>query len=114
MKRILLSAVLLSSFCFAQKTDSLGLNRTQKTDSVKISIKKEMRTNDIEDVVITGTIKPISRHERKRKSIYSQIKHENTFTSCGNFNYDILLALSVLRIRPEYTNFERQSVRRRK
>jgi len=73
MKRILLSAVLLSSFCFAQKTDSLGLNRTQKTDSVKISIKKEMRTNDIEDVVITGTIKPISRSKSPvAVEIYSQ------------------------------------------
>jgi len=73
MKRILLSAVLLSSFCFAQKTDSLGLNRTQKTDSVKVSEKKEMRTNDIEDVVITGTIKPISRSKSPvAVEIYSQ------------------------------------------
>lgn len=73
MKRILFSAVFLSSFCFAQETDSLDLNKTQKTDSVKISEKKEIKTKDIDDVVITGTIKPISKSKSPvAVEIYSQ------------------------------------------
>jgi outer membrane receptor for ferrienterochelin and colicins len=73
MKQILFSVVFLSSFCSAQETDSLDINKTPKTDSVKISIKKEMRTNNIEDVVITGTIKPISRSKSPvAVEIYSQ------------------------------------------
>jgi len=73
MKRILLSAVLLSSFCFAQETDSLDLSKVQKNDSVKISEKKEIKTKDIDDVVITGTIKPISKSKSPvAVEIYSQ------------------------------------------
>lgn len=73
MKQILFSAVFLSSFCFAQETDSLDLNKTQKTDSVKISEKKEIKTKDIDDVVITGTIKPISKSKSPvAVEIYSQ------------------------------------------
>lgn len=73
MKRILLSAVLLSSFCFAQETGSLDLSKVQKTDSVKISEKKEIKTKDIDDVVITGTIKPISKSKSPvAVEIYSQ------------------------------------------
>lgn len=73
MKRILFSVVFLSSFCFAQQADSLDLNKTQKADSVKISEKKEIKTKDIDDVVITGTIKPISKSKSPvAVEIYSQ------------------------------------------
>lgn len=73
MKRILFSAVFLSSYCFAQQADSLDLNKTQKADSVKISEKKEIKTKDIDDVVITGTIKPISKSKSPvAVEIYSQ------------------------------------------
>ena len=73
MKRIFLSAVLLSSFCFAQQTDSLDLNKIQKNDSVKISEKKVIKTKDIDDVVITGTIKPVSKSKSPvNVEIYSQ------------------------------------------
>lgn len=73
MKRIFLSAVLLSSFCFAQQTDSLDLNKIQKNDSVKISERKVIKTKDIDDVVITGTIKPVSKSKSPvNVEIYSQ------------------------------------------
>ncbi|MDH6252727.1 outer membrane receptor for ferrienterochelin and colicins [Chryseobacterium sp. H1D6B] len=60
MKRILLIATFLSSFCFSQETDSLHLKPNKELDSLKIS-KKEERTKLIDDIVITGTIKPVSR-----------------------------------------------------
>lgn len=70
MKRILFSAVLFSGFCFSQETDSLDIN--QKSDSVKIPVKKE-RISDIDDVVITGTIKPVSKSKSPvNVEIYSQ------------------------------------------
>ncbi|MEG2077829.1 TonB-dependent receptor [Chryseobacterium sp.] len=73
MKRIFLSVVLLSSFCFAQQTDSLDLNKIQKNDSVKISERKVIKTKDIDDVVITGTIKPVSKSKSPvNVEIYSQ------------------------------------------
>ena len=73
MKRIFLSAVLLSSFCFAQQTDSLDLNKIQKNDSVKISERKVIKIKDIDDVVITGTIKPVSKSKSPvNVEIYSQ------------------------------------------
>jgi outer membrane receptor for ferrienterochelin and colicins len=73
MKQILFSVVFLSSFCFAQETDSLDLNPNQKNDSVKISKRKEMKTTDIDDVVITGTIKPVSKSKSPvAVEIYSQ------------------------------------------
>lgn len=70
MKRILFSAVLFSGFCFSQETDSLDLNK--KSDSVKIPVKKE-KVSDIDDVVITGTIKPVSKSKSPvNVEIYSQ------------------------------------------
>jgi len=70
MKRIFFSAVLFSGFCFSQEADSLDLNK--KSDSIKISLKKE-RIGDIDDVVITGTIKPVSKSKSPvNVEIYSQ------------------------------------------
>ncbi|MBD8084422.1 TonB-dependent receptor plug domain-containing protein [Chryseobacterium caseinilyticum] len=70
MRRILFSAVFISGFCFAQEADSLDLNK--KTDSVKIPVKKE-KISDIDDVVITGTIKPVSKSKSPvNVEIYSQ------------------------------------------
>ncbi|KPE50241.1 TonB-dependent receptor plug domain-containing protein [Chryseobacterium indologenes] len=72
MKRILFSFTLLSSCCFAQETDSLGVSQKMKADSVKVSQLK-VRTSNIEDVVITGTIKPVSRSKSPvAVEIYSQ------------------------------------------
>jgi len=58
MRRISLSLVLSSSFCFSQENDSL--NVVGKTDSMHLPHKKE-RSKLIDDVVITGSIKPVSR-----------------------------------------------------
>ncbi|MDR2235501.1 MAG: TonB-dependent receptor [Chryseobacterium sp.] len=72
MKRILFSITLLPSFCFAQETDSLNVNQPIKTDSVLASPAKT-KTSHIEDVVITGTIKPVSRSKSPvAVEIYSQ------------------------------------------
>ncbi|WP_294247244.1 TonB-dependent siderophore receptor [uncultured Chryseobacterium sp.] len=73
MKRILFSAVLFSPFCFSQKTDSLNVYRSEKIDSAGTQKKKEMKTKDIDDVVITGTLKPVSRSKSPvAVEIYSQ------------------------------------------
>lgn len=61
MQRILFSALFLSSFCFAQETDSLQVNPSKKMDSVNLEKKKEIKTQNIDDVVITGTLKPVSK-----------------------------------------------------
>lgn len=72
MKRILFSVVFLSSYCFSQETDSVRLDQNKKIDSVAI-LKKMSQTRDIDDVVITGTIKPISRSKSPvAVEIYSQ------------------------------------------
>lgn len=72
MKQILFSVVLLSSYCFSQESDSLDINHNLKTDSAAAS-KKEMKTKMIDDVVITGTIKPVSRSKSPvAVEIYSQ------------------------------------------
>ncbi|WP_153398534.1 TonB-dependent receptor plug domain-containing protein [Chryseobacterium vaccae] len=60
MKRILFSITFLSSYCFAQETDSLSIPQKMKTDSSSVS-QPNVKTGHIEDVVITGTIKPVSR-----------------------------------------------------
>ncbi|CAD7800361.1 Colicin I receptor [Chryseobacterium aquaeductus] len=68
--RILLFFIFLSSFCFSQETDSLNVG--DKKDSVKIN-QKEEKTKLIDDVVITGTIKPMSRSKSPvAVEIYSQ------------------------------------------
>ncbi|KQT25958.1 TonB-dependent receptor [Chryseobacterium sp. Leaf405] len=73
MKRILFSVVLLSSYCFSQESDSLTFNDSKKPDSAKTLNKKEIKTKNIDDVVITGTIKPISRSKSPvAVEIYSQ------------------------------------------
>ncbi|KFE99650.1 TonB-dependent receptor [Chryseobacterium formosense] len=73
MQRILFSALFLSSFCFAQKTDTLDFNQIQKIDSATSEKKKEIKTRVIDDVVITGTIKPISKSKSPvAVEIYSQ------------------------------------------
>jgi len=70
MRRILFSAVFISGFCFAQEADSLDLSK--KSDSIKIPVKKE-KISDIDDVVITGTIKPVSKSKSPvNVEIYSQ------------------------------------------
>lgn len=70
MKRILFSVIFFSGFCFSQETDSLDLNK--KSDSIKIHVKKE-RVKLIDDVVITGTIKPVSKSKSPvAVEIYSQ------------------------------------------
>ncbi|WP_162087132.1 TonB-dependent receptor plug domain-containing protein [Chryseobacterium aquaeductus] len=70
MMRILLFFIFLSSFCFSQETDSLNVG--DKKDSVKIN-QKEEKTKLIDDVVITGTIKPMSRSKSPvAVEIYSQ------------------------------------------
>lgn len=72
MKRILFSVTLLSSFCFSQETDSLTVQQTIKNDSALIA-KGKMKTSSIEDVVITGTIKPFSRSKSPvAVEVYSQ------------------------------------------
>jgi len=72
MKQILFSLILLSSFCFSQETDSLSVKKTIKTDSAIIS-KARIKTSSIEDVVITGTIKPFSRSKSPvAVEVYSQ------------------------------------------
>jgi len=73
MKRILFSVVFLSTYCFSQETDSLSLNQPIKQDSVKTVNKKEVKTKLIDDVVITGTIKPVSKSKSPvAVEIYSQ------------------------------------------
>lgn len=72
MKRILFSVVFLSSYCFSQETDSVRLDQNKKIDSVAVP-RKVSQTRDIDDVVITGTIKPISRSKSPvAVEIYSQ------------------------------------------
>lgn len=72
MKRILFSVILLSSFCFSQETDSLSIQQTIKADSTTIP-KTKIKMSTIEDVVITGTIKPFSRSKSPvAVEVYSQ------------------------------------------
>ncbi|MCE4066676.1 TonB-dependent receptor [Chryseobacterium gleum] len=72
MKRILFSITFLSTYCFAQETDSLSLQQTKSQDSASV-MKREYKTSNIEDVVVTGTIKPMSRSKSPvAVEIYSQ------------------------------------------
>lgn len=73
MRQIFFFGVLFSPFCFSQETDSLNVNPSLKADSAGIQKKKEMKTRDIDDVVITGTLKPVSRSKSPvAVEIYSQ------------------------------------------
>ncbi|MBW8524084.1 TonB-dependent receptor [Chryseobacterium chendengshani] len=70
MRRIFFLGVFISGFCLSQQTDSLALNK--ESDSVKIPEKKE-RIKVIDDVVITGSIKPVSKSKSPvAVEIYSQ------------------------------------------
>lgn len=72
MKRILFSITLLSSYCFSQETDSLSLQSQIKQDSSVIS-KPKIKMSTIDDVVLTGTIKPFSRSKSPvAVEVYSQ------------------------------------------
>ncbi|GEN76634.1 TonB-dependent receptor plug domain-containing protein [Chryseobacterium hagamense] len=60
MKQILLLVVLFSTFCSSQEPDSLNTNQSLKADSSGSQKKKEIKIKDIDDVVITGSLKPVS------------------------------------------------------
>jgi len=73
MRQIFFFVVLFSPFCFSQETDSLNVNPPLKADSAGIQRKKEMKIRDIDDVVITGTLKAVSRSKSPvAVEIYSQ------------------------------------------
>ncbi|WP_027388525.1 TonB-dependent receptor plug domain-containing protein [Chryseobacterium gregarium] len=73
MKRILFFVLLFPGWCFSQEADSLNVNPLQKSDSVKNQAKKEIKIKDIDDVVITGTLKPISKSKSPvNVEIYSE------------------------------------------
>lgn len=73
MRRILFSSLLLSSFCYAQETDSLEMSQSAKPDSVNVPVKKHITTKNIDDVVITGTLKPMSKSKSPvNVEIYTQ------------------------------------------
>lgn len=72
MKRILFSITLLSSYCFSQETDSLSWQHPVEKDSSAVSQPK-VRMSTIDDVVLTGTIKPFSRSKSPvAVEVYSQ------------------------------------------
>ena len=73
MKRIFFSVVFLPLTYFSQEVDSLKLNPLQVSDSAT-SVKKEiLKSQNINDVVITGTLKPVSRSKSPvAVEIYSQ------------------------------------------
>ncbi|RNA63159.1 TonB-dependent receptor [Chryseobacterium nematophagum] len=73
MKHRLLFLIFLSNFLSSQMKDSVSINTPTLYDSLKISNKKEVKTKLIDDVVITGTIKPISKSKSPvAVEIYSQ------------------------------------------
>lgn len=72
MKRILFSIILLSSYCFSQETDSLSVQHPMEKDSSAVSQPK-VRMSTLDDVVLTGTIKPFSRSKSPvAVEVYSQ------------------------------------------
>lgn len=72
MKRILFSMTLLSSYCFSQETDSLSLQQSIKPDSTAVS-RAKIKMSNIDDVVLTGSIKPFSRSKSPvAVEVYSQ------------------------------------------
>ena len=73
MKRIFFSVVFLPLTYFSQEVDSLKLNPLHVSDSAT-SVKKEiLKSQNINDVVITGTLKPVSRSKSPvAVEIYSQ------------------------------------------
>lgn len=71
MVRILFFTVLISSYCFSQDHDSIVSVYVQKKDSAASG--NAIKTRQIDDVVITGTIKAVSRSKSPVPvEIYSQ------------------------------------------
>ncbi|WP_100075315.1 TonB-dependent receptor plug domain-containing protein [Chryseobacterium camelliae] len=71
MFRILFFTVLISSYCFSQDHDSIVSVYAQKKDSAASG--NAIKTRQIDDVVITGTIKAVSRSKSPVPvEIYSQ------------------------------------------
>lgn len=71
MVRILFFMVLISSYCFSQDHDSIVSVYAQKKDSAASG--NAIKTRQIDDVVITGTIKAVSRSKSPVPvEIYSQ------------------------------------------
>lgn len=71
MVRILFFMMLISSYCFSQDNDSIATVYAQKKDSANSG--NTIKTQQIDDVVITGTIKAVSRSKSPVPvEIYSQ------------------------------------------
>lgn len=72
MKRILYSLLFLPMLYFSQNTNSVEVQSPDNQDSLKVSPPAE-KTQNIDDVIITGTIKPVSRSKSPvAVEIYSQ------------------------------------------
>lgn len=72
MKQISLFFIFISCWCFSQEADSLQSETIKRNDSAAF-VKKKVTTNDIDDIVMTGTIKPVSRSKSPvAVEIYSQ------------------------------------------
>lgn len=72
MKRILYSWLFLPSLYFSQNTDSLEIQSSDNQDSLKV-LPNTVKTQNIDDVIITGTLKPVSRSKSPvAVEIYSQ------------------------------------------
>ncbi|AZA56641.1 TonB-dependent receptor plug domain-containing protein [Chryseobacterium shandongense] len=72
MKRILYSWLFLPSLYFSQNTDSLEIQSSDNQDSLKV-LHNTVKTQNIDDVIITGTLKPVSRSKSPvAVEIYSQ------------------------------------------
>lgn len=72
MKRILYSWLFLPSLYFSQNTDSLEIQSSDNQDSLKV-LPNIVKTQNIDDVIITGTLKPVSRSKSPvAVEIYSQ------------------------------------------
>ncbi|AZA96963.1 TonB-dependent receptor plug domain-containing protein [Chryseobacterium shandongense] len=72
MKRILYSWLFLPSLYFSQNTDSLEIQSSDNQDSLKVLL-NTVKTQNIDDVIITGTLKPVSRSKSPvAVEIYSQ------------------------------------------
>ncbi len=72
MKRILYSLFFLPILAFSQNTDSLEVQSSDNEDSVKV-LSEKVKTQNIDDVIITGTLKAVSRSKSPvAVEIYSQ------------------------------------------
>lgn len=72
MKRILYSLLFLPMLYFSQNTNSVEVQSPDSQDSLKVLPPAE-KTQNIDDVIITGTLKPVSRSKSPvAVEIYSQ------------------------------------------